>query len=52
MNVTGALGVLLRAKREGRLIAVKPVLAALRADGMFISDEIVSYVLKEADETV
>lgn len=52
MNVTGTLGVLLRAKREGRLTAVKPVLVALRADGMFISDEIVSYVLKEAGETV
>lgn len=50
MNVTGTLGVLLRAKREGHLDAVKPVLAAIKADGLFITDEIVAYVLREAGE--
>ena len=50
MNVTGTLGVLLRAKSEHHIEAVGPVLAAIRADGMYITDEIAAYVLKEAGE--
>ena len=50
MNVTGTLGILLRAKREKHIDAVGPVLAAIRANGMYITDEIAAYVLKEAGE--
>ena len=49
-NVTGTLGVLLKAKKEGYLEKVEPVLDELVRDGLFISEIIKSYVLKEAGE--
>ena len=50
LNVTGTLGVLLKAKREGYLEKVEPVINELLCDGLFISDTVKSYVLKEAGE--
>lgn len=50
LNVTGTLGVLLKAKREGYLKMVEPVMIELIRDGLFISDTVKSYVLKEAGE--
>lgn len=50
LNVTGTLGVLLKAKREGYLEKVEPVINELLRDGLFISDTVKSYVLKEAGE--
>lgn len=50
LNVTGTLGILLKAKKEGYLEKVKPVMNELVLDGMYISDEIKEYVLKAAGE--
>ncbi len=50
LNVTGSLGVLLKAKREGYIEEVKPVMDDLIRDGLFISDVVQRYVLKEAGE--
>ncbi|MCR5790197.1 MAG: DUF3368 domain-containing protein [Lachnospiraceae bacterium] len=50
LNVTGTLGVLLKAKREGYLEKVEPVMNELICDGLFISDTVKRYVLKEAGE--
>ena len=50
LNVTGTLGVLLKAKREGYLEKVEPVINELLRDGLFISDTVKSYVLREAGE--
>ena len=49
-NVTGTLGVLLKAKREGYLEKVEPVMNELIRDGLFISETVKKYVLKEAGE--
>ena len=49
-NVTGTLGVLLKAKREGYLDKVEPVMNDMIRDGLFISDTVKGYVLKEAGE--
>ncbi len=50
MNVTGTLGVLIRAKREGYITAVKPLLDALTADGLYISEIVYNQVLEVAGE--
>lgn len=48
---TGTLGVLVKAKREGRLPAVKPVLEALRdRTTMYLSRNLTDWVLREAGE--
>ncbi len=50
LTVTGTLGVLLKAKREGYLEKVESVMNELICDGLFISDTVKRYVLKEAGE--
>ena len=50
LNVTGTLGILLKAKREGYLEKVEPIMNELILDGLFISDTVKRYVLKEAGE--
>ena len=50
MTVTGTLGILIRAKREGYISAVRPLLDALMADGLYISDVVRDYVLEAAEE--
>ena len=48
--VTGTMGILLRAKREGLITEVKPLLEGLIEDGLFVSNTVQSYVLEQADE--
>lgn len=50
LTVTGTLGVLLRAKREGYIKEVKPILQAIILDGFYIDEKTKGYVLKEAGE--
>ena len=47
---TGTMGVLLRAKREGHIEKVKPIVDRLIADGLFISSTVKEYVLSQAGE--
>ncbi len=50
MTVTGTLGILIRAKKEGYIPTVRPLLDALLADGLYISDAVRDYVLEAAGE--
>ena len=51
LRMTGVLGVLLRAKLEGRIPALKPEIEALRSDArFFISKDLESEVLAHAGE--
>ena len=50
LHVTGTLGILLKAKREGYLEKVEPIMNELILDGLFISDTVKRYVLKQAEE--
>ena len=50
LTVTGTMGVLLRAKREGHIEKVKPLVDRLIADGLFISSTVKEYVLSQAGE--
>lgn len=48
--VTGTLGVLLRAKTEGHIDLVSPILEEMETHGFFISPKVKEYVLKAAGE--
>jgi len=51
LQVTGTLGVLLKAKRVGYLPSVAKAVADLRAAGMWIGDELAANVIDQAGET-
>ena len=51
LKVTGTLGVLLRAKREGYIQEIKPIIRAMAADGFYIDEKTKRYVLDAAKET-
>jgi len=48
--VTGTMGVLLKAKQNGIIEKVSPLLEAIINNGFFISEEIVNMVLSQAGE--
>jgi predicted nucleic acid-binding protein len=48
--VRGTLGLVLLAKRYGRIVAARPVLEALRAAGMYLSKHVMNRALKSVDE--
>ena len=48
--VTGTMGILLRAKREGLINEVKPLLEGLIEDGLFVSSTVYNYVLEQTGE--
>ena len=51
LKVTGLLGVLLQAKKQGKIIAVKPLLEQLINDAEFrINDQLYEQVLQLAKE--
>lgn len=50
LNVTGTLGVLLRTKKEGYIDLIEPIINELINDGLYVSDVVREYVLKEAGE--
>jgi predicted nucleic acid-binding protein len=52
LDVTGSLGILLRAKRRGFIDAVGPRVAAMRHKGIWLTDSLVHRVLAEAQEPV
>jgi len=43
--VRGTLGLVLAAKRRGRIPAARPVLESLRASGMYLSDPVLNKAL-------
>ncbi|VXD16227.1 conserved hypothetical protein [Planktothrix serta PCC 8927] len=53
LNVTGLLGVLLQAKKQGLIPAIKPLIDQLIAQANFrVSPQLYAIVLQTADETV
>ena len=50
LTVTGTMGVNLRAKREGHINAVKPLIDSLIKDGLYVSTQVQNFVLTEAGE--
>jgi predicted nucleic acid-binding protein len=50
LKYTGTLGVLVKAKQAGYLSAVAPVITMLRSKGMWLTDKIISDVLRLSGE--
>lgn len=50
LTVTGTLGVLLKAKHEGLIQEVKPLLSEMKEKGFYISDAVEKLVLNQARE--
>lgn len=50
LSVTGTMGVLLRAKREGYLTEIAPIVEELRGNGFYISDNLAEMILEQAGE--
>lgn len=50
LKVKGTLGVLLEAKEEGLIVAIKPLLIQLRTNGIRLSESLITKVLQEAGE--
>lgn len=49
-SVTGTLGVLLRAKKQGLIPKIAPLLAEMKQNGFYISDAVMHMVLQQAGE--
>jgi hypothetical protein len=45
-----AVGMLLQARRDGHVDAIRPIIAAMRGAGVHLADPLVAHVLEMADE--
>lgn len=50
LTVTGTMGVLLRAKQEGLIQEIKPLVDEIIANGFYISDKMIRMILDNAGE--
>ncbi len=50
LKITGTLGILLKAKREGKIENMKPLLNKLKENGIWLSDKLIEQVIKLAGE--
>ena len=50
VKVLGTLGLVIRAKRLGLIVAARPVMLELRAGGMHLSDRVLDRALREVGE--
>ena len=50
LTVTGSIGVLLRARKEGKVASVREVMQRMRAQGIWLSESVVAFALRESGE--
>jgi predicted nucleic acid-binding protein len=51
LDVTGTVGLLLRGKRKGLITEIKPLMEAMRSKGIWLSNRLVEFILREANES-
>jgi predicted nucleic acid-binding protein len=51
LDVSGTVGVLLRAKQGGRVAAVRPLLDDLRRHGIWLGQRVYQFAIREAGES-
>lgn len=51
LNVTGSIGVLLRAKREGYQLSLQEAISRMRAHNIWLSERVIAFALAQAGET-
>lgn len=52
LRVRGTLGILLEARRQGKVPELAPLLTELRSKGVWLSDKLIEHVLREIGEVV
>ena len=50
LNVTGSIGVLVRARREGKLSSMRNTIARMKSHGIWLSESVVAFALRETGE--
>jgi predicted nucleic acid-binding protein len=50
LSVTGSVGVLLRAKREGHSFSMRDAIQRMRQRGVWLSERVVNFALAQSDE--
>ena len=50
LALTGSVGILLRAKREGQVQSVRAALVRMKAQGIWLSDRVIAFGLRESGE--
>ncbi len=50
LTVTGSIGVLLRARREGKIASMRKTILRMRAQGIWLSESVVTFALLESGE--
>ena len=50
LNVSGSVGILIRAKQVGEIVAVKPLLDAMTQQGIYFSQRFIDAVLRQVGE--
>ena len=50
LRVTGSLGILIRAKRQGHSLCISDAVSRMREAGIFLSDRVIEAALREAGE--
>jgi len=51
LNVTGSVGILLRARSEGHPFSMREAIDRMTAQGIWLSDQVVAFALQEAGES-
>ena len=51
LTLTGSLGVMIRAKKEGHLPALREAIDKMQTHGIRLSEKLISFALKQVDET-
>ena len=51
LAVTGSIGILLRAKNEGRPFSMREAIDRMQARGIWLSDRVIAFALTQAGET-
>lgn len=50
LHVTGSIGILLRAKKEGAPIVIRDAIARMKEQGIWLGESVVAFALREAGE--
>ena len=50
LSVTGSIGILLRAKREGYSFSMQEAIERMKAQGVWLSDRVIAFALAQAGE--
>jgi len=50
LNVTGTLGILLKAKKNGLLLNIRPILEKMQEESIWLSEAMIRLVLEKAEE--